>query len=98
MGFEEIIALISLALVYGGAIIGFWIKIRVKLTELDMKIENNKNEFDSFRLRSIEERDRIDDKIDSLLEENKQEHKEISIKQDLLLKTLNDFKIEILKK
>lgn len=83
MSIGVIVAIISLCLLYGSAIIGFWINIKVKLTELDMRITNNKDDCD-----------RLDIKIDKMLKDNKEEHKEILNKQDQLLVLLNKWKLE----
>jgi len=95
MGPIEYIAIVSLILLYGGLMIGFWVKINVKLKELEIMVRNNYKQFKDHQNWVDRESIRLDKRIDTLLEENKVEHKEILIKMDNLLVGFNDFKVYV---
>jgi len=95
MGPIEYIAIVSLILLYGGLMIGFWVKINVKLKELEIMVRNNYKQFKDHQNCVDRESIRLDKRIDTLLEENKVEHKEILIKMDNLLEGFNDFKVYV---
>ena len=75
--------------------IGFWVKINVKLKELEIMVRNNYKQFKDHQNWVDRESIRLDKRIDTLLEENKVEHKEILIKMDNLLEGFNDFKVYV---
>ena len=95
MGPIEYIAIVSLILLYGGLMIGFWVKINVKLKELEIMVRNNYKQFKDHQNWVDRESIRLDKRIDTLLEENKVEHKEMLIKMDNLLVGFNDFKVYV---
>ncbi len=80
----EWIALSTLLLIYGTAIISFWIKIKVKIKELEIKINNQEERLNDYVK---------DCSIITL--NNKEDHKEIMVKMDILLQTFNDFRVYV---
>jgi len=83
----EWIALSTLLLIYGTAIISFWIKIKVKIKELDIKINNQEERLNDYVK---------DCSIITL--NNKEDHKEIMVKMDVLLQSFNNFRVYVERK
>jgi len=92
------IALCTLLLIYGSAIVGFWINISVKLSELDMKIISTKNDLRDHINWGEKEQAKNESKFEQIVGEQKEEHKNISVKLDKLLEGLNEFKLYVEKK
>ena len=97
MDANTIVSIITLALVYGGAMIGFWINIKVKINALEIKMVANKHEYDRHVATAKEEKEFIHERISENYKCNSDEHHLIMDKQDSLLEILNEMKIEIAK-
>lgn len=95
MNTSDIISLVALTLFWIGSLLGFWIRIRIKLTELELKMNNNHKQFEQHVTDSNIEKMKINERVDGMVKENKLEHKELSIKMDRLLQGFNDFKLYV---
>jgi len=91
----EWIALIGLVMFWTASIITFWVKIKIKLTELDIKINNNYKQFEECKTSGKLENVKLDERIDLLCEDNKLEHKDLGNKMDKLLTSFYDFKLYV---
>jgi len=91
----EWIALIGLVMFWTASVITFWVKIKIKLTELDIKINNNYKQFEECKTSGKLENAKLDERIDLLCEDNKLEHKDLGNKMDRLLAGFNDFKLYV---
>ncbi len=92
------IALATLLLIYGSAIVGFYISITVKLSELDMRILSTKKDLKEHINWGEKEQAKNETKFEQIVDEQKEEHKIISVKLDKLLEGLNEFKLYVEKK
>lgn len=85
---------ISLVGLIGGYVVGIlvvWIKTQVKLKELDIRISGLDGEINEFKTEYSREHSR-------LIDDNKEEHKEIMSKMDSILEILTNFRIEMEKR
>ena len=98
MEIAEIIAIVSIVLFYSGLLIGLWVKINVKLKELEIMIINNKQTFNDHVSWGENENDKNREKITNLSNDNKEEHKEMIKTMNLILSKLTDFQIDIVGK
>jgi len=71
------------------SIVSLWIKINIKIKEMEMRIENNK-----ISLERMEEKNKkYDLKLDDYQKLSRTEQQEMNRKMDIILQSLNDFKI-----
>ena len=98
MDISSWIALAGLIVLWASSLVIFFVKIKIKLNELEIMICNNHNQFKDHQTWGDRESLRLEKRIDNLLEENKIEHKEILFKMDNMLVVLNKFKLEIIEK
>jgi len=93
MGAAEWISLISVIVLWIGTLITVWVKIRIKLTELDMKINNNSVRLKEHITWGENQQQNNINKFDSITDEMKDNFKELSGKIDILIEKFSDFKI-----
>jgi len=102
MSIGEIIALVGLIMANITALIISYNKttswVKVKLKELDMKIEANKTEYDNHVRWGEDQQNRNLDRFNMVETDNKLEHKEIMVKMDTIINQLNKFMLEIIGK
>ena len=93
MTIGEWIAIIGLALIYGSTIIGFWMKLKVKIAELEFKIKNTDNRVtDHIRWGENEQKKNIE-KFGELQLLSKENFKTLSDKMDLIIEKFSKFQI-----
>jgi len=98
----EIISLVGLILVNITALVisynktTSWVKVKIK--ELDMKIDALKSEHDHHCKWGENEQRTNQDKFNLIEKENKEDHKQMIIKMDTILSQLNKFMLEIIQK
>ena len=98
MNSGEIIAIIGMVLIYSGALVSFWVRLNVKLKELELMIQNNNKLFNDHVEWDNKENERHVENISNLRNDNKGEHKEMMKSMTLILEKLTDFQIEMVGK
>lgn len=89
------ISLAAIIFVYGSSILGFYIFVKLKLKELEMGLENLKQEHENFKTLTYNNNLKMNRKIDLFLDDNKKDHKDISLKMESLIQSLNDFRVYV---
>lgn len=103
---ELILTGIGLMVVWVSSLIGFWIKIKIQLKELEMMIVNIRQNVSDRFLHNEDTLDKHitwgenqqmlnDNRFKELINDNKSEHKDLLSKMDDILCSLNDFKIYV---
>lgn len=93
MGYGEWIALIGLILFWVGTLVTFWIQIKIKLTELDLKIKNLDAKIDEHvRWGELEQAKNVN-KFNAINSEIKDNYKDLVIKIDVLIEKFSTFQI-----
>jgi len=89
MDINSWISIIVFTMVWITSIVSLWIKINIKIKEMEMRIENNK-----ISLERMEEKNKkYDLKLDDYQKLSRTEQQEMNRKMDIILQSLNDFKI-----
>jgi hypothetical protein len=92
------IALGALVLFWLGTLITLYIKINMKMAEIDMKIKNTSDDLAAHKKWGLTIQKFNEDKFAELQKTSKEEHKELNGKLDIVIQTLNDFKLEVEKR
>ena len=95
MTISDWIAIVGLIIVWIGSLITFWIQIKIKLAELDIRINNCKDELNAHIRWGEVIQAKNESKMHSIETENKEYNKEMNIKLDKILERLNDFMIYV---
>lgn len=94
MGANEITNIVIFLILWVSSLVGFWIKVNLKLKEIEMKVENNRELINNSNFRI----DKQDDMFMQHQLEHRQENRDITDKIDKILASLNDFKINVEKR
>jgi hypothetical protein len=106
MEIGEILTLVAMIILWAGALIGQFVWIKVKLkelsmltdsnkTELEMMIEDNEENLEAHIYWGKDQQMRNEIRFKELINENKEEHKEMNAKMDTLLQGFNDLRVYI---
>jgi hypothetical protein len=98
MSVVEYITLLSLLLLYSGGIIGIYVKMNVKLKELEIMINRNYENYEKHLIDTEKKFEQTNKRFDIIKNDNKKEHKEILVKVETLLEKLNNFQIDMVGK
>ena len=93
MSITEWIGIISLCLIYGSAIIGFWMKLNVKISELEYKIKNTDNRVTDHIRWGEAEQSKNELRFNEIQQESKENFKTLSDKMDTMIESFNSFQI-----
>lgn len=88
MEIAEILTIVGLVLLYGGALLTAYVNIRVKIKELDVKILNLQKEFDG-------NKEKVENDIQRLEDKNSIEHETIMKKIDILIEKIVDIRVQV---
>lgn len=90
-----IISLVSLFLVWGSALIALWIKLNVRLAEIEIKQEQRYMEFKEHCRWGQEQQAKNENKFEHISAEVKESHKELLSKVDYLIEKLNNLAVYV---
>lgn len=92
---ELILTGIGLLVIWVSSLIGFWIKVNVKLKELDMKCDTNTVDLDKHISWGEKEQVKNQEQFRTLIQENKNDHKDLVNKLDNLIEKFGDLRVYI---
>lgn len=92
---ELIISIISFVLIWGSSLVTLWVKTKVKLAELDLKMEQHYIEFKEHCRWGQEQQAKNEQKFEHITDEMKENHKELLLKIDYLIEKLNNLAIYV---
>lgn len=95
MTISDWIAIAGLIIVWIGSLITFWIQIKIKIAELDIRINNCKDDLMTHIRWDENIQAQNERKIHLIETENKEYNKEMNMKLDKILERLNDFMIYV---
>lgn len=95
---QDWIALAAILLVWLGSIITLWIKINIKMAELEIKINNTGEKLLAHEKWGEAQQQANERKLEYIQCELKENAKETNNKLDKILEYLNNFKIEVEKR
>jgi len=98
MGPGEWIALAGLILFWSATLITFWIQIKIKLTELDLKIKTLETNLETHERWGREQQTKNLTKFSNIQMELKDNYKELVNKLDVLIDRFADFRVYLEKK
>jgi hypothetical protein len=90
-----IISIVSFILIWGSSLITLWVKLKVKLAEIDLKMEQNYIEFKEHCRWGQEEQRKNELKFEKVSVEVKESNKELMFKIDYLIEKLNNLAIYV---
>lgn len=100
MGVAEILTLISIILLNGGIILSAWINVKVKLKEIDTKLENmkaeidrNYSEYQAHDKWGKAQKDAIDLKFNQIYKDIKESNEKILDKVDDISEKISTFMV-----
>lgn len=86
MATSEILTIIGLCLLYGGALISAYINIRLKIKELDVKLQTLEEALEVHEIQ-------IGNSVSKLEEKNTHEHNNLNVKIDMIIEKITDIKV-----
>ena len=95
MSIIEWIEVTILLLVWLGSLITVWVKINIKLAELEIKINGTTEKLISHEKWGMAQQELNERKMHSIECDLRDNYKELNFKLDKILEYLNDFKIEV---
>jgi len=95
MSITEWIAIISLCLIYGSAIIGFWMKLNVKISELEYKIKNTDNRVTDHIRWGEAEQSKNEVKFNEIQQDLKETYKILGNKMDTMIENFGKFQVYV---
>lgn len=93
MSTSEWIAIAGIALLYGSSIIGFWMNIKIKINELDIKIKALEKDLTDHVKWGEAEQQKNEMKFDGIQTEIKTNYKELGDKMDTMIEKFNTFQV-----
>ena len=93
MSIAEWIGIITIGLAYASAIIGFWLSIKIKVAELELKIKELEKRHDAHvKWGEAEQRENVSN-FSKIQIEMRSSYKELADKMDIMISKFNDFQV-----